>query len=883
MANFGQGDEVVSKPTSVPTKSSWGSDDEVVTKPTPKQEAKPTDSTVGELTKSFIGGTASALDFPLSAPGFIAATGTELLTTTGSMLASPFTGETPKQAYQRGAKASEAVGQYLMNPMQKLVGLFQEADYYSNAPLPQLMGWFSDKLQKGGEKLEAATGIPSEAVPLVTNVGMLAAGAKGVKTGQELLKEKQQPFKVEEPVKKPKAPAKDVPPPPPPGATPEQVNAFKAKVKKESEQRTSSSPLVEAAIRNKDTGEIERMGPKHDEQRKAQTVNTHDQGFLDERGNFLTREEAVDRAVNTNQVPVEQGKPVLTIPEDGLHSGDLRAAGDKRFEIGGTSNMRPVTLDDTTPPKYVYHGTKVEPQIDADGNLILMPSKNFESKTSSVSLTHNQDVATDYSARIKGGGPEGFDFNGAKTIKIHSDALPDSVRRESGEEWAINTQDPVTIPKGKFEIIDHPLSKDATPESHKAEVDRLQNIVDQRGKGEYKEPDVEWNKPKETSSSTGKSTTTLKDGSKISISTVSTPDAFSNIVRMQHGEPISLVAKNEAGEEVGRLTYMPDGGPIGISVREQDRRKGVATALYGAHEAAGGKLPAVDSGVAISDEARAVRKARDAAKKLSTDTTPVVAKAFEKVDPRSVPNEEEMIKHATDIYERYGEAEAVKFFEDYQKNLNERSIPVPNTPETLDDALHKVNTFESKDKSEHVVGYKENTDKGVTAEDRAKWFDMRERGEELPPEAKAILDEIDAENLALVRKIKAMGGDVGDEFATGQSRIRLFSEKEKPGWKETIKEFFSNKMSFGDKVGEKVNAAIERKVFGLDVWSRLKDSEGKPIAGAGKNKSDRVIELHRHPEDTKFSYIDSKGNKKTVDVKKGTSIWEWRNGEKELC
>ena len=33
MADFGQGDEVVSKPTAAPTKSSWGSDDEVVTKP----------------------------------------------------------------------------------------------------------------------------------------------------------------------------------------------------------------------------------------------------------------------------------------------------------------------------------------------------------------------------------------------------------------------------------------------------------------------------------------------------------------------------------------------------------------------------------------------------------------------------------------------------------------------------------------------------------------------------------------------------------------------------------------------------------------------------------------------------------------------------------
>ena len=368
---------------------------------------------------------------------------------------------------------------------------------------------------------------------------------------------------------------------PPPGISKEE---FIAGLEKNKKQRDSKIPLVETAIKNKSTGEIERMGPKHDEDRKINTTSTpapsenvavrlyrgegggqigesvaggewfttdinkakrygnvsyvdlsqkdllgtaqghggsdtfvlsetlrnkakpfleedtHEQGFVDEQGNFLTRKEAWNRATDTGQISKDQ-KP--TVMGEGLHSGDLRAAGDKRFEIGGTSNMRPVTLDDTTPPKYLYHGTKVEPQIDADGNLILMPSKNFEGKTSSVSLTHNQDVATDYSARIKGGGPKGFDFNGAKTIKIHSDALPDSVRRESGEEWAINTQDPVTIPKGKFEIIDHPLSKDATPESHKAEIDRLQNIVDQRGKGEYKEPDVEWNKPKETPSLTG--------------------------------------------------------------------------------------------------------------------------------------------------------------------------------------------------------------------------------------------------------------------------------------------------------------------------------------------------------------------------------------------
>lgn len=378
--------------TATPVESTGGFDPSTATlaetKPASKQEAKPTDSTVGRLVKSFVGGTASALDFPLSAPGFVAATGAELLTTTGSMLASPFTGETPKQAYQRGAKVGEVTGQYLMNPMQKLVGLFQEADYYSNAPLPQLMGWFSDKLEKGGKKLEAATGIPSEAVPLAANVGMFAAGAKGVKTGQELLKEKQQPFKVAEPATKPKAPGKDVPPPPPPGATPEQVEAFKTKVKKESEQRTSSSPLVEAAIRNKETGDIERMGPKHDEQRKAQTIDTHDQGFLDERGNFLTRQEAVDRAINTNQVPIEQGKPVLSIPEDGLHSGDLRAAGDERFAIT-EDQPAGVPKKPSSPDEPVVDTTKTSPRDVKD-------DKEFLSIATDIYEKHGEVEAVEF-------------------------------------------------------------------------------------------------------------------------------------------------------------------------------------------------------------------------------------------------------------------------------------------------------------------------------------------------------------------------------------------------------------------------------------------------------------------------------------------------------
>jgi len=104
--------------------------------------------------------------------------------------------------------------------------------------------------------------------------------------------------------------------------------------------------------------------------------------------------------------------------------------------------------------------------------------------------------------------------------------------------------------------------------------------------------------------------TTLKDGEAITIEPVSTPSAFSSLVRAEYGEPISLVAKNDAGKEVGRLTYMPNGGPIDVSVGEGERRRGIGSALYDALEEAGGKIPAAESGVAISKEAQALRESR---------------------------------------------------------------------------------------------------------------------------------------------------------------------------------------------------------------------------------------------------------------------------------
>lgn len=83
--------------------------------------------------------------------------------------------------------------------------------------------------------------------------------------------------------------------------------------------------------------------------------------------------------------------------------------------------------------------------------------------------------------------------------------------------------------------------------------------------------------------------------------------AFGSIVRMQYGEATDILAKNDKGEVIGRLTYMKGGGPIDVFVEEKYRRQGVGTALYKKLEELGGKLLPESSGVIISDSARKLR------------------------------------------------------------------------------------------------------------------------------------------------------------------------------------------------------------------------------------------------------------------------------------
>ena len=122
-------------------------------------------------------------------------------------------------------------------------------------------------------------------------------------------------------------------------STPEQQADFLKMV-----EIKAKAPLVETAFKNKKTGEVTRTGPKHPDNLKADDNLT--QGFVDELDVFHTRDEAVAQAKRAGQIPQDH---VLENPpneEAGLHSGDLRKTGNKKFEVtaeqpAGVSTAKP--------------------------------------------------------------------------------------------------------------------------------------------------------------------------------------------------------------------------------------------------------------------------------------------------------------------------------------------------------------------------------------------------------------------------------------------------------------------------------------------------------------------------------------------------------------
>ena len=109
----------------------------------------------------------------------------------------------------------------------------------------------------------------------------------------------------------------------------------------------------------------------------------------------------------------------------------------------------------------IYHGTNSY-QVDNEGNLVLVPSKNFENKTNSIAFTQIPVVAQDYMLRK----------NGNIIIKINNQALGDNYDVESAEEIAINGNKPFIVPKGQYEIITVPTLAEMMKTKYANEVDK---------------------------------------------------------------------------------------------------------------------------------------------------------------------------------------------------------------------------------------------------------------------------------------------------------------------------------------------------------------------------------------------------------------------------
>jgi len=738
--------------------------------------------------------------------------------------------------------------------------------------------------------------------------------------------------------------------------TPEQKKEFLERVMRE---RAAKAPLVEAALRNKETGEIERHGPKHDQARKEATKDTHEEGFVDALDNFHERQAAVDQAKRAGQIPEDH---VLENPEGerpGLHTGDLRKAGDKRFEITDTQAAGkpkdPVTRDEHKQTindlKEQYSILDAQRQIAELNGLeedrVKYESQQKELRTKIEDLKKAMPGVQFKDARVPTWEELHEHLYDAKNLGEAFDTILDSNVGTRGLRLftkALNTSDFIRSAKlnltpkelkvnggksapGYYTPADQPgkpgdtysfheghtvnLGKDGSlrdllhegihagthrliEEGRSAAAIKLKELYEKyldTAYAEIHEPKLEAFREANPQATVKELEAFRQDNTPYGSTNLHEfiSEAFTNkkfkreLSKVKTTTPEGVLSnlwkdfKDAIREGLnlpeGERTLLDDVLDQGVALIEES--KGFKPSeSYG--QVAAPAASKYDQLFPPLDEGKPTSSPDELAKDLAEKTTPEVAKAAQTVDVRSIPNEEEFYKHATNIYDTYGEEAALQFFDDYKKNLFERSIPVPNNNKELDDMLHKFNTYETKDRAEMATWMKEASKAGIDPKQAEEWFFMLEDGKELPPEASKWLQEGRDEMVALVRKAKGMGLEVGDEFITGQSRTRLFSEREKPGWKETLKKLFSSDDPMGNRVADTANAAIERKVFGLETWT----SDPKVKDAAVKKQTGRVIELHRHLEDTNFSYQDESGKWQTVPVKKGTSIWEWKDGKR---
>ncbi|CAB4240566.1 hypothetical protein UFOVP38_11 [uncultured Caudovirales phage] len=416
MATFGQDDEVVSKPAAAPVaaKSSWGQGDEVVKQPVvgsrwhnigrtavetaPSAAAglagfgagmaavAPVAAGAGALSGPFAPVTAGVIELAGGLGGALVASGAAQAVT--DMMHKAFAPDDYKQ--RQIEKQQRPYGTFAAATLANLAGM-------SPKTAPEVAGKLLSKpiVQRGTSaaltgSIEAGSQLASDGkIDPIKVAGSAAAGAvmpgfnpagkKLFEAGQAVGNKVSGAASTKPATDKPSS---DLPPKPTQSSTPEEKAAFVKRMDEIKAQRDSVAPLEQAAIRNTETGNIELMGPKHDQARKDAIKGdpTYEEGFVDSRGNFHERQAAVDQAKRSGQLPQDH---VLESPDGerpGLHSGDLRKVGDPRFAVTEDQPAGVPKPPSTEPITRAEHFKNVadlefklyleEGKVEADGHLL---------------------------------------------------------------------------------------------------------------------------------------------------------------------------------------------------------------------------------------------------------------------------------------------------------------------------------------------------------------------------------------------------------------------------------------------------------------------------------------------------------------------------------
>ncbi len=668
--------------------------------------------------------------------------------------------------------------------------------------------------------------------------------------------------------------------------------------------------IVSTAFKSKTTGKVEEGGPSHDPKKKKDT--DLEPGFVTNKGEFLTRMEAVRKGIETKQITPDQH---LENPEEGLHSGDLRNADVEEFD-------KPANLED--------HRSAIETQKNEVERLMQKARDHQDAGDEASANKYAQDAKEAFKAQqhLESTLPKvEADAAAEKVVKSESPKSPLGEMYREG----LKHDEGIAQAKTTIGLIDHIISK-LGPDHYVSEVLHLfkSNLAEDlpvhilnreemsqlaQSHGRPKESAGMWVQGEGIYLERGVGTNSQVAAHEVGHATLATKlESIKNLpkdhpkqieyqkllsdVKALLSEVESKIDWKKLGkEQTDALRYalqdehefISDGlfnpvvmrelfriegkkrGPVASIVKKISNFFGLDNKQYTAfHELLETTNKLAKAKLELQ-EGRESKASTPVAKEPAESKLPEdLKKESSKVDPRSVPNKELMEEHALKILDEHGEEAAYKFYQDWNLDQKERAIPIPDSRATLDDALHKINTFMSKDKSEHVTSYKENTAKGITPELREKWFRAREGEITLSPEEQAQLDsvlkDIDTDNKAQIDKIKALGGEVGREYSSSQSRIRLFGGDTKTKWTEMVKNFFKNESPLTEKVAEEANAAIERKVFQLEDGRVIELARGKDstVVHEWKDGKKRQIGESRNLE---LSVGDSINGKKIVDGK----------------